>query len=377
MTKWRDRLPVLTFCLMIFGFALASLLHTSAEFSETENRVLAQRPQAGLTGVLNGAFESGYEDYLTDQFVLRDRWIALKTCAERLALKRESKDVYFASDGYLIEKHTGVFGTELARQNAETLARFAEKYRERFAPGRLSVMIVPNAVEILREKLPPFAPPSDEDAYLKRLAGALPERVWFDAGGVLRGHAGEALYYRTDHHWKTLAAFYAAQGWMEARGETASALCDYEVLTVSDTFQGTVQSRLGIHTAGDTIELFRPREAVPYAVQCDGVPAESLYDPAALGTKDQYAFYLGGNHGIVRIQTEADSDRRLLVIKDSYANCLIPFLIGGYREIDVLDLRYSRQRVSGLIDAGGYTDLLILYNAAGFAADTSLARLER
>lgn len=377
MTKKTSRLTVLIFCLLIFGFALATLLHAPREFSETENRALGQRPAFRWADALNGSFESAYETFLTDQFVLRDRWIALKTSVERLALKRESKDVYFASDGYLIEKHTGVFETELARQNAKALAQFAAPASETLAKGGLSIIIVPNAVAILKDKLPPFAPPSNEHAYLIQLAKLLPEGVWFDAEAVLREHADEALYYRTDHHWKPLAAFYVFQRWMEEQGRACPELDSYEVSAVSNGFQGTIQSKLGIRTAGDTIELFQLREPVAYTVQCDGRPAESLYDMAALKTKDQYAFYLGGNHGFVHIETEANGDGKILIIKDSYANCLIPFLISAYREIDVIDLRYTRQRVGELICAGGYTNVLVLYNAAGFAADTSLAKLAR
>lgn len=377
MTKETARLTVLTFCLLVFGFALATLLHAPREFSEAENRALSQRPALRWADALNGSFESGYEAFLTDQFILRDRWIALKTSVERAALKRESKDVYFASGGYLIEKHTGVFETELARQNADALAQFAAQYAESFPSGGLSILLIPNAVAILRDKLPPLAPPSDEDVYLSRLAELLPEGVWFDAGAVLREHADEALYYRTDHHWKPLAAFYVFQEWMEAQGRARPELSDYEVSAVSDDFWGTIQSKLGTETACDTIELFQLREPVAYTVLCDGQPAESLYDMSALKTKDQYAFYLGGNHGFVHIQTEANSDGKLLIIKDSYANCLIPFLISEYREIDVLDLRYTRQKVGDLIRAGGYTNVLVLYNAAGFASDTSLAKLAR
>lgn len=377
MTRRTSLLTAFLFCLLIFGIALATLLHPPAEFSQTENRTLAQAPKFHWASGLDGSFESAYEAYLTDQFILRDEWVALKTFAERLALKTESKDVYFAEDGYLIEKHTGAFETELARQNAEALSQFARQCQEQSAPGRLCVMIVPNAVAILQNKLPPFAPPSDEDAYLHQLAELLPEGTWFDAGSVLRAHAGEPLYYRTDHHWKPLAALYVVQSWMEAQGRTPPKLSDYEVTTVSDDFQGSIQSKLGIQTAGDSIELFQPAKPVACTVQCDGVSMESLYDTAALSAKDQYAFYLGGNHGFAHIQTQADGGRKILVIKDSYANCLIPFLIGEYREIDVLDLRYTRQRVSERIAAGNYTDIWVLYNAAGFASDASFAKITR
>lgn len=377
MTPWSYRLTALLFCLLIFGLAVLTLLHSPVGFSQTENRTLAQMPRLSAAGLLNGSFEAAYEDYLSDQFIGRDHWIALKTLAERLTLSQESKDIYFAKDGYLIEKHTGVFSSEQAGRNAETLAAFALQTRDQFAPGRFRVMIIPNAVTILRDKLPPLAPPSDEEAYLKRLAGALPDQVFFDAAPILRAHSDEPLYYRTDHHWTTRAAFYVYQAWMDAQSCAVPALSDYAVQTVSTSFQGTIQSKLGIQTPGDTLELFLTKEPVSCAVLSDGVLSDTLYDARALDTKDQYAFYLGGNHARVNIQTGAGGDRKLLVIKDSYANCFIPFLTQSFREIDVLDLRYTRQRVSELLASGGYTDLLILYNAAGFAADTGLSKLTR
>lgn len=82
---------VFVFCLLIFGFAAATILTPSLEFSETENRVLARMPEVKISTILSGDFEADYEEYLTDQFVLRNQWISLKTSVERLLLKRESK----------------------------------------------------------------------------------------------------------------------------------------------------------------------------------------------------------------------------------------------------------------------------------------------
>lgn len=327
--------------------------------------------------VLSGAFETDYETYLTDQFVLRDQWIGLKTSVERLLLKRESKDIYFADDGYLIEKHTGVFTSDTARRNITALAEFVQQYQPQFGAEHLSVMIVPNAVDILRQKLPPFAAPYDEETYLSQIADALPEGAWLDTAQVLRAHREEDLYYRTDHHWKTLAAFYAYQKWAETRGYAVPELSDYTIEAVTDSFQGTIQSKLGIQTAGDTIEVFLPKEALSYTVRQGNDEKASLYDESALDTKDQYAVYFGGNQGFISIETEGESDQRILVIKDSYANCFIPFMLGEFQKIDILDLRYARQKLSERITGGGYTDLLILYNAAGFAGDTGIINLTK
>ena len=101
----------------------------------------------------------------------------------------------------------------------------------------------------------------------------------------------------------------------------------------------------------------------------------SLYDYAALETKDKYAVYFGGNEPFIQIRTEIENGQKILVIKDSYANCFIPFMLGEFQEIDILDLRYTNQKLSGMIAEGGYTDILILYNASGFAEDISISKL--
>lgn len=368
---------IIVFSVLLFGFTAATLLTTAVEFSETENRMLAQKPQLKAAAIFNGEYETDYEEYLTDQFVSRDGWIGLKTGLERLLLKRESKDIYFAEDGYLIEKHTGAFTSDTASRNITALARFVQQVQESLDTEHITVMIIPNAVEILQNKLPPFAPPSIEGDYLNQLAETMQEDVWFDAARILREHKTEEIYYKTDHHWKTLAAFYVYQEWAKEQGFYVPELSDYRIETVTDSLEGTIQSKLGIKTAGDTIELFHPLQEVAYTVQKDNSSKleYSLYDDAALDTKDKYAVYFGGNQGLLRINTNVDNGRKILVIKDSYANCFIPFMLGEFGTIDVLDLRYDRRRLSERIAEGGYTDILVLYNASGFAEDTNLNRM--
>lgn len=364
-----SKITAAIFCVMLSGMTAATTFNPPIEFSETENRVLAQRPKAGLEDILSGKFESDYESYLADQFIFRNDWIGVKTHVERLLLKREIKGIYLAEDDYLIERHAGIFTTDRAQSNAATLARFVRRYQKDFNEGHLSVIIVPNAANILSDKLPPYAPSNGAEDYLNGIAASMPEGTWVDAARVLRAHADEELYYRTDHHWKTLAAFYVYRAWAKERGYSSPERADYKVEAVSHEFEGTIQSKLGVRTKGDTLELFYPVTEIPFTVQ--GV----LYDYPALQTKDKYAVFLGGNHALLHIRTEAGNERKILVIKDSYANCFMPFMLGDFREIDILDLRYSRQRVSRLVAERGYTDLLILYNAAGFAEDTALDRL--
>jgi hypothetical protein len=376
MNKRQSWNLILLFCILIFGTSLATVLAPKREYSETENRTLAQMPSLTLQTLLDGTFEEDYESYLTDQFVLRDTWIGLKTDAVRLTGQQESKDIYFAADDYLIEKHTGTFTAAQAETNVTLLADFLERYQETFE-GRMTAMIVPNAVSVLSDRLPSFASPYDENIYLQKLQETLPQGTWFDVASILARHSDEEIYYRTDHHWKTLAAFYAYQEWAEAQSFEVPSGEDYEIRTVTEEFEGTIQSKLGIETRQDSIQLYLPLSDPLYTVWADDSEEKeySLYDYTKLDTKDKYSVYFGGNHALIHMETHANTGRSILVIRDSYASCFVPFLIEEYDRIDLLDLRYYNQKISELIEDGGYTDLLVLYNAAGFAEDTSLVKL--
>ncbi|MCC8104354.1 MAG: hypothetical protein LIP11_19580 [Clostridiales bacterium] len=382
MNKTQSWNIITLFAILIFGFAIATIIAPDTEYSETENRTLAQMPDFSLEALLDGSFASDYEDYLTDQFVLRDNWIALKTNTEQALGRTQSNDIYFADDDYLIEAHTDTFTAEQAATNIQLLAQFVEKYAGQFTDGHMTVMIVPNAVDILRDKLPAFASPYDEGEYLEELQVAVEtaagrENLWFDARSVLQEHRDEEIYYRTDHHWKTLGAFYVYQAWAEAQGYTVPTADSWQIETVTEEFEGTIQSKLGIHTVTDSIELYLDPEDPYYTVEKDGSGeiSYSLYDYSALATKSKYDIFFGGNNALTQITTRAGTGRKILVIKDSYAHCFVPFLLSEFDEIDVLDIRYYNQELSVLISEGGYTDVLFLYNASGFAEDASLARL--
>lgn len=382
MNKTQSWNIITLFVILLFGFAVATIIAPDTEYSETENRTLSQMPVFSLEALLDGSFESDYEDYLTDQFVLRDNWIALKTGAERVMGRTQSNDIYFADENYLIEAHTGTFTSAQAETNIQLLAQFTEKYSGQFGEGHMTVMIVPNAVDILRDLLPAFASPYDEGEYLEKLRAAVEEtsaaeNVWFDARSVLQEHRDEEIYYRTDHHWKTLGAFYVYQAWAETQGYDVPTADSYLIETVTEEFEGTIQSKLGIHTVTDSIELYLDPEDPYYTVEKDGSGeiSYSLYDYSALDTKSKYDVFFGGNNALTQITTRANTGRNILVIKDSYAHCFVPFLLSEFDEIDVLDIRYYNQELSALISEGKYTDILFLYNASGFAEDTSLTKL--
>ena len=368
---------VTLFLLLIFGMTAATLLKPDTGFSEKENRTLASRPKLTISSLVSGEYTADYETYLTDQFVFRDQCIGMKTAAERMTLRQETNDIYFAKDDYLIEKHTGSFETDQAEANITLLAAFFQKLSETFDSAHLTAMVVPNAVDILRDKLPPFASPYDEEQYLGRIKAALPQDVWFDSSEILEQHSREEIYYRTDHHWETLGAYYVFEQWASEKGLGLVNPEDYEVLTVTDSFEGTIASKVGTKVHPDTIEIYQPVEPVPYLLtynQTDDVRS-TVYQEHVLDSKDKYSYFYGGNYGLVEADMDSQTGKKLLVIKDSYAHCFVPFTYQLFDEVDMLDLRYFNQSLSAFIEEGNYTDILFLYNAAGFAGDSSLARL--
>lgn len=369
---------ILLFLFLIFGMTIVNLLTPAKEFSDRENRTLAQMPELSPDSYFSGEFAKDYESYITDQFMFRDQWIGIKTAVERAAFKQESNDIYFAEDGYLIEKHTGSFTSETAERNISYLADFMREMKERYGDGHVKAIVAPNAVDILKDKLPPFASPYDESLYLKKIGEALPEGCWFDSEAVLKEHAEEELYYRTDHHWKTLAAYYVYEAWAKEVGLAPLPLSEYERETVTEKFQGTIEAKVGGDVGYDSIEIFRAKEEPAYSLVYNRKETKTdLYNWDALETKDKYTLYFGGNQPVVEGTIENDSDRRLLVIKDSYAHCFLPFTFHDFSQVDFVDLRYFNESLRAYMEEKDYTDILFLYNASGFAEDPNVARLSQ
>lgn len=372
--RWIYRGMALLFLALVFGLTLGNLIKRDRDFSEMENRMLEQKPKLSLSAVADGSYMEKYETYQADQFAGRDVWMTVKTNMELLLGKRESNGVFLGEDGCLMEKIVGDGGENVA-ENIEAINDFAA------AGGEMSFyfLAVPNAAEIWKDKLPAFAVTNDQKAELKRLRAELSERItWVDAYSVMESHADEKIYYDTDHHWTTLAASYVFQELKDVMKLDKSYTIPYEFYAVTNSFQGTLSAKSGYETGKkETIYVALPGEGEgPEIVVHDvgaGEKSASLYKTEKLEERDKYAMFLGGNSPLLDIQTTSDSERKLLIFKDSYANCLISFLMPYFRQILVADPRYYYDDVRKLADENGVTDVLFLYNGNTFFEDNSLA----
>ena len=356
-------------CIVLLS--IAGLVVEDREFSDSENRKLARWPDFSLSGLLDGSYLQGMGDYIADQFPLRDQWISLNLKLNRLLGQKESSGVYLCEDDYLMQIPSAPNGPQHER-NLAAINTFAQNH-----PKLNMVMTVaPNAVTVLADKLPENAPVRDQIADLYHIASTVTGAKVIDVTQVLKSHADEYLYYRTDHHWTSLAAYYAFQTIAPELKITAPSLEEYTVYPVSTTFEGTLSSKSGSHSALDTVEIMVPKTGIEYYVTYNSdnnTNICSLYNRAALEQKDHYTVFFGGNYSRVDITTTANTERSLLIFKDSYANCMVQFLYPYFDHITMIDPRYYYDNVEHVITSQSVTDVLFLYNADTFLGDTSLA----
>ena len=356
-------LGTLTACLVL------SLLMKDRDFSESENRKLAQLPKLSVSTLADGSWFAGLGDYVADQFPGRDSWISLNLAFNRLLGQKEANGVYLCGDGYLMQV-PGQPNQEALERNILAINAFAAAH-----PNiRMSMTVVPNAVTVMADKLPANAPVRDQKADLLGIQKSLRGVEFLDVTQTLEEHSAEQLFFRTDHHWTSLGAAYAFRAMAPGLGIQPPEMDAYTVYTVSTGFEGTLSSKSGSHSAADTVEIYVPDTDTQYHVTYPGEsPVCSMYKREALSQKDHYTVFFGGNYSRVDIATTADTGRNLLLFKDSYANCMVQFLYPHFDHIIMIDPRYYYDNVEMVINSQAITDVLYLYNTDTFLGDTSLA----
>ena len=350
----------------------AFLIVPDRDYSATENRNLQLFPTLTGRTLTSGRFESQFEDYVADQFPLRNTWIRLKTTVDRLMGRTESNGVFLAKDGYLIQNFT-----EPDAQNYQETVLAVRNFASWHGQLNLYMMVVPSALTVYGDKLPANAIHGDESAYIDRLyrdlSGSNLNLV--DVRALFGQVADSAqLYYRTDHHWTTYAA-YVAYRQLATMASLPGLATTYTPMLISDGFSGTLTASSGLRMSEtDEVYAFLPENGVNHVVTYPGQDGRyaSVYFTDNLALRDKYTVFFNGNHPQVNIETGAETKRVLLVLKDSYANCFVPYLIQDYKKIIMVDPRYYTGDLETLLTSEGVTDVLFLYNANTLATDTSL-----
>ena len=372
------------FCTFLGGMLVVSTLLPDKEMSELENRYLQKPPKFSVETVTDGTFMEQAEDYVADHIAGRDFWVAAKAWCERLSGKRENNGVYFGKQDTLLNRvdtpaweDTPAQAGVSAKQGLLTRLGFVDTLA-----GNVSVPvylgIIPSSSAIWADRLPAGAPTADEFSLIDQMyfqSGA----STIDMAGALAAHSGEDIYYRTDHHWTSLGAYYGANALLEEMGLPALKLEDYTRTTVSDSFYGTTFSTSGVRwVRPDRIDTYVPEDGLTVTGYPNGTAQPgSLYVPEKLAEKDKYSFFLGGNQPLCVIQTQQKDAPKVLIVRDSYSDSLAPFLTQRFSELHLFDLRYNLTSVKSYVAEHDIDAVVVLYSFSNFVTGTNLFVLGR
>lgn len=369
MIRIFKRLPGVIFMVLLLGLAGKEALSHQRTYSPVEKRELQTRPEISITKVLDGRFQKKYESYLRDQFPGRDHWVSFQTDMELFMGKNEIHNVYIGKNHYLLEHYTEKeFDPQQISKNLQALEKFVGKAKQN---ADVHVMMVPTKSWVLREKLPAFAPHYREQKFYDALQQKLEkEDVLISVEPVLDAHKEEEIYYRTDHHWTTLGAWYAYEQYTKAvGGDLQRAQGKKKFRCISKDFYGTTYAKINYARQADKIEIYEPADKLRVVYNMGEKKTKTLYDVSFLKTADQYSVFTGGNQAVLEITGGIKNGKTLLLIKDSFANSILPFLAEDYEKLVVVDLRQLNVSGDRLLEMFSPTDILILYNSAQFAQD--------
>ena len=364
------------FCLVIFGMSGLHILTDDRSFSEGENRVLASFPKLTISTLTDGSFMKDFETYLTDQFPFRDSIISAKTVADRILGKNEENGVYIGKEGYLFDSQT-----PFVKEKVKEISKAVKGFRNKHTNLETAFVLAPNSSYVYSELLPKYLelPLQNKQINNIRKQIASDDILWPSAASLLKKNAEKTqLYYKTDHHWTTRGAYLIFKEICLQWGfETSKKEIDkkFDFFEVSTTFEGTLASTSGVHGTTDKIEICVPKNSEGTYVayfESSGEKTASLFFADKLKNKNQYEVFLGGNYDKVIISTVSPSNKSLLLIKDSYANCMIPMLTPYFSKIVVIDPRYLTDSLDSIIKENEFTHMLYLYNLNTLLEDNSL-----
>ena len=363
---WAEALIFLAF---IGAFFILNLVLPDRQFSEQENRYLQMRPEFSFKSLFSGDYMSKFETYTTDQFTFRDEWITLKAASELALGKQENNDVHLCENGTLIEgfkrPENSVLDSNMSALNTLVGNTDAKVY---FA-------LIPDKSDLYSSLLPKNVPNGSEKEVIDYCYGQS-NATNVDIYSALSAHTDEYIFYRTDHHWTSLGAYYGLSALAESMGLPCPALDSYtDRHVVSEEFYGTTWSSSGFSWVDpDTMEIFvNAPEGLKVTSYPQGSPVEGkLYDFSFLEKKDKYSMFMGGNCPMHVIETGNEDKPSLLILRDSYTDSLIPFLLDDFSEIHVLDLRYYRASLKAYIEQNDFDNVLVCYSVSNFCSDSNI-----
>ena len=356
------------------GFGVWVYLRPHDSFSTSEKRAMAQFPSVCAEDLADGDFFRGISDFYGDQFPLRRGFTSLKALGELSLRRRENNGVILGRDGYLVMNPR--YGELSAyEENLAAVRDFCSEYRETGIDT--DVFFAPRGADVLEAYLPSIYENTEGKRVWKMAFESIPDLISSTDEISEAARCGESVWYRTDHHWTALGAYKCYGRIAERFGKTPVPASELRRDTVSEAFLGSCYSKfgyLGISAEQSFVLRYEGDGEYEITYRDTDRTANSFYSEE---DTDGYEVFLGGNYGHISIKSTRQEEREtLLLIKDSFANSVVPFLAAHY-DIEMYDLRYFNGRLSEEIARIQPDRILILYGIDTAVTDGSLKRLSR
>ena len=398
--KKTDSVKILLFAVvMAFFFVVGLAFFLRPTESQNEKRKLTEFPKFTVSGFLSGEWTSQVSLWYADTYPMREGMISANSSLESLyGVKGEQVVVGDAADdipdtptdqevvfnptddgggervqGMYVNGDTAYQLYSFNQQNSDSYAALINKLASQ-VKGKANVydMIVPLHYQIAlsRETADKFGA-SDCEAAINYMYGAMSDDITtVDALSEMIAHNTEYLYYRADHHWTARGAYYAYVAFCEAKGIEPTPLSDYERLQF-DGFLGTLYAEAdqpaAMKSNPDYVEAFVPmgtnkikvteRNGNVTEYQVVNKQTDAWY-PAA-GAK--YNCFIAGDNPISEIHNPDITDgSSIVIIKESYGNAFVPFLVDSYEYVYVIDYRYWSGNLADFVIDNKIDDVLFL-----------------
>ena len=399
-----DVFTVIIFLCLIFVSAILFWVMPDRQASEDENRKLRQMPVFSAGNLASGKFTGDMGKYYADQFPFRDTFVGAKTVFSHAFFINENKSVVIAKDGYLIQRFdiysekpvtekspdelggNFTFAENMAniKNNCGYINTFSENIKELYPGIKLTFAPPPRKIDVMTNKLPAFFPTERHEKYFEELNRHINQDIYVDLVKVLREHNDEYIYYRTDHHWTTLGAYYAYAELGGTIGYEPLSKESFTVETADGGFYGAAWSKAGAKwIKPDIIEYYRTEyDGKIFETKIHGANPRTLqgfYDREKLETKDKYASFLGGINSHISIYKQppaTQKQERILLIADSFGQSLAPFLAYDYN-IEIIDARFFNDNIYDFIKDRDIGNILILVNMESLSTQDNLKKLTR
>lgn len=364
----KNKFLILFFIAIICFFSIGTLVKEDVEFSPNENRYLTTKPKFDIDKILNGEFEKNWESYLSDQVIGREFLVKAKSKIENSLGIKDINGTYIMDDGdfnkkRLVERITPEdFNWDRFKGNIKNVKKLIEDSND----SDVKVLICPSAFSVYKRWLPeetPFFNEKEAFDYAKKEFGA----DFIDMREAVESKSQQNLYYFTDHHWTNYGAYLGFREFMKKNNKDCPKYDTIKKISLTKHFKGTLYSKvLFTEDVRDEIETLKLADN-KVKVEINGNTYDSILFKDRLKNKDKYEVFLGGNYDRVDIETAKKEGENILILKDSYANSFIPYLLSEYNKITMVDTRFYRGNIKELAEE--YKNVLVLYSINNFGKE--------